>query len=180
MIEIYTSEIRKNVADQLGLLNPMKIPSISHICVNIGLGLKGYQDSKLLDYSLNILSSIVGQKAVTTYAKNSISGFKIRQGMPIGCKVTVRNNFLISNFIRKIFIALARSRDFSGILKKQFDGRGNCTFGIKEHVIFPDVDYDKSYATVGMDISVITTAVDDHSAYILLKSIGFPFVSKNV
>lgn len=176
MLEIYTAEVKKRVADQLGISNVMNIPKISHICVNVGLGLKGYQDSKLLDYALKVLSSVVGQKFVTTYAKKSISAFKIRQGMPVGCKVTIRNNFLISNFIYKIFVALARSRDFVGISKKQFDGRGNCTFGIKEHIIFPDVDYDKSYATIGMDISIVTTAVDDNGAYVLLKNIGFPFV----
>lgn len=172
---------KKYIKDVIPLLmkrfsykNVMQVPRVAKVVINVGLG-EAIQNIKLLDSVGKELSAITGQKPVVTRAKKSIAGFKLRKGMPIGCKVTLRGRKMYEFLDRLINLALARVRDFKGVLPKSFDGRGNYTLGIKEQFIFPEIDYDKVEIVHGMDIIICTTAKTDEQARELLSLIGMPF-----
>jgi len=154
--------------------NIMQVPKIEKIVVNQGIG-EATQDRKLIEAALNELTMITGQKAIATYAKKDINNFKIRKGMPIGTKVTLRNDNMYEFLDRLISIAIPRIRDFHGINDNGFDGKGNFSFGINEQIIFPEINMDKVNKILGMDINIITTAKTDKEAYALLKFMGIPF-----
>ena len=154
--------------------NIMAVPKIEKVVLNMGLG-EAIQNIKILDAAVEELSLIAGQRAVITKAKRSIAGFKLRQGMPIGCVVTLRHGRMY-DFLDKLFnAALPRVRDFRGLSPKIFDGRGNCTLGIKEFIIFPEIDYDKIDKVKGLNISIVTTAETDDEGRFLLRQLGMPF-----
>src|SRR5712671_6689526 len=155
-------------------MNPMQAPKLAKIVINMGVG-EGTQDGKKVDAAANDLAIISGQKAVITHAKKSIATFKLRENLPIGCKVTLRRERMYEFLDRLVNIALPRIRDFRGLNPKSFDGRGNYTIGIKEHIIFPEIDYDKAAEIWGMDITVCTTAKSDAEARALLTAFNFPF-----
>jgi large subunit ribosomal protein L5 len=155
----------------------MQVPRLEKICVNIGVG-QATQDAKLIDAAVRDLEAIVGQKVVVTHARKSISNFKLREKMPIGCRVTLRRTRMFEFLDRFISVAIPRLRDFRGLSDKSFDGRGNYTIGIKEHVVFPEIDVDKITKIIGMDITFVTTADTDQEAFELLKSFGMPFVKR--
>ncbi len=152
----------------------MQVPKVEKVVLNVGLG-EAIQNIKLLDAAQKELSMISGQKAVTTKAKKSIAGFKLRKGMPIGCKVTLRGDRMFEFLDRLISVALPRIRDFKGVSARAFDGKGNYSLGIKEQFIFPEIDYDKVEMVHGMDIAICTTAKTDAEAKALLKHLGMPF-----
>ena len=157
--------------------NVMQVPKIEKITINVGMG-QATQDAKLLDAVVKDLETIVAQKVVITRAKKAISNFKLRQGLPIGARVTLRQHHMYEFMDRFISLAVPRIRDFRGFSDKSFDGRGNYTIGIKEHIIFPEIDVDKVTKVFGMDISFVTTANTDQEAYELLKEFGMPFVKR--
>ncbi|RDC64751.1 50S ribosomal protein L5 [Adhaeribacter pallidiroseus] len=152
----------------------MQVPRITKICINKGIG-NAVADKKLVDIGVDELTTITGQKAVATKAKNSVSNFKLREGMPIGARVTLRGDQMYEFMDRLLTIALPRVRDFRGINDKGFDGRGNYTLGVKEQIIFPEISIDKIKAISGMDITFVTTAQNDEESYELLKAFGMPF-----
>jgi large subunit ribosomal protein L5 len=154
------------------------VPKLQKICVNQRVGI-AVTDKRLVDKSVEELTLITGQKAVPTYAKKSVSNFKLRQGMPIGARVTLRGDLMYEFLERLISIALPRVRDFKGINDKGFDGRGNYTFGITEQIIFPEIDLDKIQRINGLDITFVTTAKTDKEAFELLRELGLPFKNKN-
>jgi len=159
---------------EFGYKNIMAVPKVEKVVLNMGLG-EAIQNIKVLDSGVEELTLIAGQRAVVTKAKRSIAGFKLRQGMPIGCMVTLRKDRMY-DFLDKLFnVALPRVRDFRGISPKVFDGRGNCTIGIKEHIIFPEVDYEKVDKIKGLNVSIVTTAETDEEGFYLLKAMGMPF-----
>lgn len=164
---------------QFNYKNVMQVPKLHKITLNIGVG-KATQDPKLLEDAVRDLEMIAGQKPVIRKAKKAISNFKLRQGMAIGCMVTLRGARMYEFLDRLINIALPRVRDFRGVSDKSFDGRGNYTLGIKEHIIFPEINVDKVNRIYGMDITIVTTAKTDAEAYELLKAFGFPFRKKEV
>ena len=171
--EYYRDEVIPALIRRFNYENVMEVPKLKKICVNMGVG-GAIQNAKLLDNSVAELSLIVGQRATITKAKKSIAGFKLRQGMPIGCRVTLRRSRMF-DFLDKLFnVALARVRDFRGLSDKIFDGRANCTIGIKEHIIFPEIDYDKIDKVKGLNISIVTTAKTDAEGLFLLKQLGMP------
>ena len=172
--EKYKKEISPALAKEFDIKNPMAIPKIEKIVVNMGLG-EASSNAKILDVATEELKSITGQKPVITKAKKSIAAFKLRQGMSIGTMVTLRGERMYEFLDRLISIALPRVRDFRGISAKAFDGRGNYTLGIREQLIFPEIDFNKVDKTRGMNISIITTARNDDEARSLLKSMGMPF-----
>lgn len=172
--EKYKKEIAPALAKEFAIKNPMAIPKIEKIVVNMGLG-EASSNAKILDVATEELKSIVGQKPVITKAKKSIAAFKLRQGMSIGTMVTLRGDRMYEFLDRLISVALPRVRDFRGISGKAFDGRGNYTLGVKEQLIFPEIDFNKVDKTRGMNISIITTARTDEEARSLLKSMGMPF-----
>jgi large subunit ribosomal protein L5 len=155
----------------------MQVPRLTKICVNQGIG-DATGDKKLVDNAATELTAIVGQKAVPTKAKTSVSNFKLREGMPIGVRVTLRGERMYEFLDRLITVALPRVRDFRGVNDKSFDGRGNFTLGVTEQIIFPEIDIDKVSKIMGMDITFVTTATTDAEAFALLKEIGMPFVKK--
>ncbi|MGA9117496.1 MAG: 50S ribosomal protein L5 [Bacteroidota bacterium] len=155
----------------------MQVPRLEKICVNIGVG-QATQDVKLIDAAVQDLEAIVGQKVVVTKAKKSISNFKLREKMPIGCRVTLRRGRMYEFLDRFISVVVPRIRDFRGLSDKSFDGRGNYTVGIKEHTVFPEIDVDKIVRVMGMDVTFVTTARTDQEAYELLRSFGMPFVKR--
>jgi large subunit ribosomal protein L5 len=159
---------------EFGYKNPMQAPRLEKIVVNIGVG-EAVQDSKKAEAAANDLSAITGQHPVITKAKRSIATFKLRKGMPIGCKVTLRGQRMYEFLDRLITVALPRVRDFRGISGKSFDGRGNFALGLKEQIVFPEVDYDRVDAVRGMDVVVVTTARSDAEAKALLKAFDMPF-----
>ncbi len=169
---------KKNVISQLmkefKYKNVMETPSLTKIVVNVGLG-EAIQDIKALDFALQDITAITGQKPVITRAKKSIASFKLREGMPIGCMVTLRGERMYEFFDRLVNFSLPRIRDFRGISGKAFDGRGNYTLGIKEQIIFPEVDYDKVDKIRGMNITIVTNAKNDEEGKALLKHLGMPF-----
>jgi large subunit ribosomal protein L5 len=172
--EKYNSEIRTALQKELGLDNIMAVPKIDKIVVNMGLG-EATQNTKLLDPLVADLGQITGQKPVTTKAKKSIAAFKVRAGMSIGAMVTLRNDVMYEFLDRLISTALPRVRDFKGVSTKSFDGRGNYTLGLRDQLIFPEIDYSKVEKLKGMNITIVTTAQDDNSARALLRQFGMPF-----
>jgi|TARA_Y100000590_G_C15527200_1_gene941746 large subunit ribosomal protein L5 len=172
--KLYESEIRTALQKELGIKNPNELPKLEKIVLNMGIG-QAATNKKLLEDAVNDLTLISGQKPVVTRAKKSIAGFKLREGMPVGCKVTLRGDRMYEFLERLVVIALPRVRDFEGISAKSFDGRGNYALGIKEQLIFPEVDFDKVDNIRGMDIVIATSAKDDKGALELLKAFGMPF-----
>ena len=172
--EKYHKEIKPALQKELDLENTMAVPRLEKIVVNMGLG-EATQNSKMLDPLVGDLGTIAGQKPVTTRAKKSIAAFKVREGMPIGAMVTLRGDKMYEFLDRLISIALPRVRDFRGVSTKSFDGRGNYTLGIRDQLIFPEIDYSKVDKLKGMNITIVTTAQDDNSARALLKQFGMPF-----
>jgi large subunit ribosomal protein L5 len=172
--EKYVSEIRPAIAKELGIANPMAIPKLEKIVINMGLG-EATQNVKIMDPLVADLASIAGQKPVTTKAKKSIAAFKVREGMPIGAMVTLRGDKMYEFLDRLITIALPRVRDFRGVSSKSFDGRGNYTLGLRDQLIFAEIDYAKVDKLKGMNVTIVTTAADDNGARALLKGFGMPF-----
>ena len=172
----YRETIRPKLLKDLGFSNIHQVPKVLKINVNRGLG-EAAQNSKALEASLSEVSTITGQKALVTRAKKAIAGFKIRQGMPIGCAVTLRGERMYAFLERLINLALPRIRDFRGVSPKSFDGRGNFTLGVKEQLIFPEISFDKVEAIRGMDITIVTSARTDEEGRALLKEMGMPFRS---
>ena len=174
--EKYHGEVVPALMKEFGYRSIMAVPRIKSVVLNMGLG-EAIQNIKILDSGVEELTGIAGQKAVITKAKRSIAGFKLRQGMPIGCMVTLRRDRMF-DFLDKLFnVALPRVKDFRGLSDKSFDGRGNCSIGIKEHIIFPEIDYDKVDKMKGLNISIVTTAKTDAEGLYLLKHLGMPFRS---
>lgn len=172
--ETYQKEIIDGMVKKFGYKNIMQVPKIEKIVINMGVG-EAKENSKVLDAAMNDLAIISGQKPVTTKAKNSIANFKIREGMPIGCKVTLRGSRMYEFLDRLINLALPRVRDFRGVNPDAFDGRGNYALGIKEQLIFPEIEYDKIDKVRGMDVIIVTTAATDEEARELLAQFGMPF-----
>lgn len=172
--ERYKSEIAPKLKEELGLNNVMEIPKITKITINMGVG-EAVGDKKVLENAVSDMQKIAGQKPVVTLARRSIAGFKIREGWPIGCKVTLRSDKMYEFLDRLISIAIPRIRDFRGISPKQFDGRGNFSMGVSEQIIFPEIDYDKIDKLRGLDICISTTARTDDEGRALLKAFNFPF-----
>lgn len=172
--ELYKNEIVPKLMSELGCKSVMEVPRITKITLNMGVG-EAVGDKKILDNAMNDMALISGQKPVATKARNSIAGFKIREGWPVGCKVTLRQARMYEFLERLIDIAIPRMRDFRGISAKSFDGRGNFSMGISEQIIFPEIDYDKIDALRGMDIAIATTARTDDEARALLRAFNFPF-----
>jgi large subunit ribosomal protein L5 len=170
----YVSEIRPAIAKELNITNPMAIPKLEKIVINMGLG-EATQNVKIMDPLVADLASIAGQKPVTTKAKKSIAQFKVREGMPIGAMVTLRGDKMYEFLDRLITIALPRVRDFRGVSSKSFDGRGNYTLGLRDQLIFAEIDYAKVDKMKGMNVTIVTTAADDNGARALLKGFGMPF-----
>ncbi|QJC27360.1 50S ribosomal protein L5 [Anaplasma platys] len=169
-------EIAKSLVGKLGRKNVMQVPKVLKVCLNMGIGLSA-TDSKVIDSCTRDLAMISAQKPVVTRAKKSIAGFKIRKGFPIGCMVTLRGKRMYEFLDRLVNIALPRERDFRGLSMSQLDGHGNVSFGIREHISFLEVDYDKIDKVRGLDVSIVTTAKSDEDAKVLLMELGFPFVS---
>ena len=172
--ETYNTEIAPKLAEQYQYKSSMQIPRINKITLNMGLG-EAIQNIKILDAAAQELGQISGQKAVVTRARQSIAAFKLRKGMPIGCMVTLRGDRMYEFYDKLVNVALPRVRDFRGVSNKAFDGRGNYTLGIKEHLIFPEIDYDKIDKIKGMNITIVTTARTDDEARTLLTLMGMPF-----
>lgn len=173
--DLYKNQIVPSLKTKLGYSNVMQVPKIVKVCLNIGLGIRG-SDSKIMNSCVRDLALIAGQKPVATYAKKSIAGFKIRKGFPIGCKVTLRNNKMYEFLERLIHVVLPREQDFKGLSVSQFDGCGNLSIGIKEHISFLEIDYDKIDKILGLDINIVTNAINNHDAKMLLMEFGFPFI----
>jgi len=174
--EHYETTLRKQLGEQFGYKNPMQVPRLEKVVVNMGVG-EAVGDQKKVNAAAQELSRITGQKAVVTRAKKSIAGFKVRQGMPIGCKVTLRRERMYEFLDRLVTIALPRVRDFRGVSPKSFDGRGNYAMGLKEQIVFPEIEYDQVDEIRGMDIVICTTAKTDEEARALLKGFDMPFQS---
>ncbi len=172
--ELYSKELAPKLKEELGLANVMEVPRITKITINMGVG-EAVGDKKVLDNAVGDLEKIAGQKVVITKARKSIAGFKIRDGWPIGCKVTLRQDRMYEFLDRLVSIAIPRIRDFRGISPKQFDGRGNFSMGVGEQIIFPEIDYDKVDKLRGLDICITTTARSDEEGRALLKAFNFPF-----
>ena len=172
--ERYAKEIAPALAKEFDITNPMATPRLEKIVINMGLG-EAIANSKIIDTAADELSSISGQKPVTTKAKKSIASFKLREGMPIGSMVTLRGDRMYEFLDRFVSVALPRVRDFRGVSPKAFDGRGNYTLGIRDQLIFPEIDFNKVDKTRGMNISIVTTAKNDEQARALLKALGMPF-----
>jgi large subunit ribosomal protein L5 len=172
----YLDRVRPQLQSEFGYRNPMQVPKLERIVVNMGVG-EATADQKKLDSAVAELTLIAGQKAVKTRAKRAIAQFKIRKGLPIGCKVTLRKSRMYEFLDRLVNIALPRVRDFRGIAGKAFDGRGNFAMGLKEQIVFPEIDYDKVDAIRGLDIVIVTTAKSDAEAKALLKAFDLPFAA---
>lgn len=172
--EKYQKEIRPALLKELGLGNLMAVPRLEKIVLNMGLG-EATQNVKIMDPLVADLAAVAGQKPVTTRAKKSIAAFKVREGMPIGAMVTLRGDIMYEFLDRLISIALPRVRDFRGVSTKSFDGRGNYTLGMRDQLIFPEVDYARVEKLKGMNITIVTTAKDDNQARALLRQFGIPF-----
>lgn len=172
--EHYQTEVVPKLMQEFGYSSIMQVPRITKITLNMGVG-EAVADKKILDNAINDLTAITGQKPIATMARKSIAGFKIREGWPVGCKVTLRRARMYEFLERLIGIAIPRIRDFRGISAKSFDGRGNFSMGVTEQIIFPEIDYDKIDALRGMDISIATTAKTDDEARALLRAFNFPF-----
>ncbi len=174
LLEDYKKNIQTELMSKLNLKNIHEVPKIKKIIINMGIG-EGKDDSKVIDKAVEDLTLISGQKAVKTKAKKAISGFKIRAGMPLGAKVTLRNKIMYEFLDRLINIAMPRIRDFRGLDSSSFDGKGNFSLGIKEHIIFPEINFDKIDKVRGLDITICTSSTNNNSALELLKSFNMPF-----
>ena len=174
---VYRETIRPALREEFGYRNDMLIPRLDKIVLNIGAGAESVRDSKKAKSAQDDLTKIAGQKAVVTKAKKSIAGFRVREGMPLGAKVTLRSDRMYEFLDRLITIAMPRIRDFRGVSGKSFDGRGNYAMGLKEHIVFPEIDFDKVDEVWGMDIIICTTAPTDAEAKALLKAFNMPFNS---
>jgi large subunit ribosomal protein L5 len=172
--ETYTKEVRKKLADEFKIKNPMALPKIEKVVINMGVG-EAIQNEKVMDNAVGDLTKIAGQKPVVTKSRKAIAGFKIRDGVPIGCMVTLRGIQMYEFLDRFVTIALPRVRDFRGVPTKSFDGRGNYTLGIRDHLIFPEIDPGKVDKSKGMNITIVTTAPNDEQARFLLRELGMPF-----
>lgn len=172
--DFYQEEVIPAMIEKFGYKSSMEVPKLVKIVINMGVG-EAKEDPKTLDAAVKELTAISGQKPIVTRAKKSVAAFKIRTGMPIGCKVTLRGNRMYEFFDRLLTIGLPRIRDFRGVASTGFDGRGNYTLGIKEQIIFPEVSYDEVDAIRGMDICIVTSAKTDAEAYELLKLLGMPY-----
>lgn len=172
--EVYKSEILPKLQQELGKKSVMEVPKITKITINMGVG-EALADKKVLENAARDLEQITGQKPIITKARKSIAAFKVREGWPIGCKVTLRRERMYEFLDRLITVAIPRVRDFRGISPKQFDGRGNFSMGVTEQIIFPEIDYDKIDALRGLDIAITTTAKTDDEGRALLKAFNFPF-----
>ena len=172
--EQYINECIPALMNEFSYKNIMEVPKIEKIVLNMGLG-EAVQNPKIVDSAVEELSMIAGQRAVVTRAKKSIATFKLRQGMPIGCRVTLRQDKMYDFLAKLVHIALPRVRDFRGVSKKAFDGRGNYALGVKEHIIFPEIDYDKIDKIKGLNIVITTTAKTDKEGRFLLRQLGMPF-----
>lgn len=170
----YAEEIVPSLKDRFEYKSVMQVPRISKICLNQGLG-KAIADKKIVEYAMDEMSRVAGQRAVQTLSTKDVSNFKLRKGMPIGARVTLRRERMYEFLDRLIAVSLPRTRDFQGIKAKGFDGRGNFTFGVKEQVIFPEINLDEVKFFNGMDITIVTTAKTDEEAQALLEGFGFPF-----
>jgi large subunit ribosomal protein L5 len=170
----YTKEVRKRLQDEFKIKNPMAVPKIEKVVLNMGMG-EAIQNAKILDTAIEELSTLTGQKPVVTKAKKSIASFKLREGQSIGAMVTLRGEKMYEFLDRLINIALPRVRDFRGVPTKSFDGRGNYTLGIRDHLIFPEIDAGKVDKSKGMNITIVTTAKTDEQARVLLRELGMPF-----
>lgn len=179
LIEKYQKEIMPKLVEKFSYKNKMEVPKLEKIVVNMGVG-GAVQDSKMLEESVKDLETITGQKVSVRTSNKSISNFKLREGMKIGAKVTLRRNRMYEFLDRLISVALPRVRDFRGISDKSFDGRGNYTLGIKEHIIFPEINVDKVSRVMGMDVTFVTTANTDSEAFELLSAFGVPFRKKEI
>ena len=174
--EHYKTTVVPELKEKLGLSSVMAVPKVTKITLNMGVG-EALNDKKILESAVEDMTLISGQKPLVTKARKSVANFKIRDGMPIGCKVTLRGDRMYDFLQRLIGIAIPRERDFRGLETKSFDGRGNYSMGIKEHIIFPEIDYDKVDKIRGMDICISTSAIDDESGEALLRAMKFPFKS---
>jgi len=172
--EYYEKKVMPLLMKEFGYKNPMQVPKLVKIVLNMGVG-EATQNIKILDAAVEELALIAGQRPVIRRAKKSIAAFKLRAGMPIGCKVTLRRDRMYDFFDKLVNFALPRVRDFKGVSDRAFDGRGNYTLGIKEHIIFPEIDYDKIDKVKGMNITFVTTAKTDEEAKVLLEKLGLPF-----
>lgn len=175
--EKYSAEIIPALTEKFGYSSKMRVPKLSKIVISQGVG-DAVADKKLVDTAVEELSIIAGQRAVATKSKKDVSNFKLRKGMPIGTKVTLRGARMYEFLDRLLSIALPRTRDFRGVSAKGFDGRGNFNMGVKEHIIFPEIDIDKVNRILGMDITFVTTAESDEEGKALLDAFGFPFTKK--
>jgi large subunit ribosomal protein L5 len=175
--EVYSTEIAPALAKRLQLKNVMEVPRVEKVVLNMGLG-EAIQNIKVLESAVEELTRICGQKPVVTKAKKSIAQFKLREGMPIGCMVTLRRDKAYEFLDRLINVALPRVRDFKGVSKKGFDGRGNYTLGIREQLIFPEIDLEKVDKVKGFNVTIVTTAKNDEEGYALMEAIGMPFPKK--
>ena len=171
--KVYNETIKAKLQEELGLTNVMEVPSITKITLNMGVG-EAVGDKKVLEHAVSDMAKIAGQKPVITKSRKSIAGFKIRDGWPIGCKVTLRDERMYEFLDRLISISIPRVRDFRGVSPKQFDGRGNFAMGIVEQIVFPEIDYDKIDKIRGLDIAITTTATTDEQGRALLKAFNFP------
>jgi large subunit ribosomal protein L5 len=170
----YEGRVREKLGQEFGFTNPYRVPRVEKIVLNVGLG-EAPKNSKLMDSVVEELGIITGQRAVVTRARKAISNFSLREGMPIGAKVTLRGARMYEFLDRLINVSLPRVRDFRGVPNRSFDGRGNYTLGVKEQLIFPEIDYDKVSQVHGMDIVIVTTTDKDNEAYALLREMGLPF-----
>ncbi len=177
--QFYDAVVAPKLHEQFGYSSKMQIPRLVKICINQGIG-QATQDKKLVDVYQAELTTITGQKAVSTIAKTSISNFKLREGMPIGVRVTLRRDRMYEFLDRLITVTLPRVRDFQGVSDKSFDGRGNYSMGVTEQIIFPEIDLDKITKINGMDITFVTTAKTDAEAFALLKEMGMPFKNQKI
>jgi large subunit ribosomal protein L5 len=171
--DFYKNEVVKQLQDEFNFKSVMEVPRITKITLNMGVG-EAVSDKKVLEHAVSDMTKIAGQKPIITHARKSIAGFKIREGWPIGCKVTLRRERMYEFLDRLISIAIPRIRDFRGLSGKSFDGRGNYSMGVREQIIFPEIDYDKIDALRGLDITITTTAKNDEEGRALLKAFNFP------
>ena len=172
--EFYKTEVIKKMTEQFGYTSPMQVPRIEKITLNMGVG-EAVADKKIMEHAVGDMEKIAGQKAIVTKAKKSVAAFKIRDDYPVGCKVTLRRNRMYEFLDRLVTVAIPRIRDFRGISARSFDGRGNYNMGVKEQIIFPEIEYDKIDALRGMNITITTTAKTDEEAKALLSAFSFPF-----
>ncbi len=175
--EFYRDEVVGKLTEKFGYANPMEVPRITKITLNMGVG-EAVGDKKVMDHAVGDMAKIAGQQPVVTKARKSVASFKIRDDYPIGCMLTLRRERMYEFFDRLVSVALPRVRDFRGLSRKSFDGRGNYNLGVKEQIIFPEIDYDQIDTLRGMDISITTTAKSDEEGLALLEAFGFPFRAK--